>query len=86
MKEKHLYQQYLANTARFDIPVFKFVILLCLTPDDFTRQGRAFGWERVKYQYIYKYSILGMCMYTVSHKSNQTADMILNFSSSREIA
>ena len=25
-----------------------FVILLCLTPDDFTRQGRASGWERVK--------------------------------------
>ena len=26
-----------------------FVILLCLTPDDFTRQWRASGWERVKY-------------------------------------
>ena len=25
-----------------------FVILLCLMPDDFTRQGRASGWERVK--------------------------------------
>ena len=25
-----------------------FVSLLCLTPDDFTRQGRAPGWERVK--------------------------------------
>ena len=25
-----------------------FVILLCLTPDDFTCQGRASGWERVK--------------------------------------
>ena len=24
-----------------------FVILLCLTPDDFTRQQRASGWERV---------------------------------------
>ena len=24
-----------------------FVILLCLTPDDFTRQWRASGWERV---------------------------------------
>ena len=24
-----------------------FVILLCLTPDDITRQGRAFGWGRV---------------------------------------
>ena len=27
-----------------------FVILLCLTPDDFTCQGRASGWERVKEQ------------------------------------
>ena len=26
-----------------------FVILLCLTPDDFTRQRRAPGWERVKW-------------------------------------
>ena len=26
-----------------------FVILLCLTPDDFARQGRASAWERVKY-------------------------------------
>ena len=26
-----------------------FVILLCLTPDDFTRQGRSSGWERVKW-------------------------------------
>ena len=26
-----------------------FVILLCLTSDDFTCQGRASGWERVKY-------------------------------------
>ena len=25
-----------------------FVILLCLTPDDFTCQRRAPGWERVK--------------------------------------
>ena len=25
-----------------------FVILLCLTPDDFTCQWRASGWERVK--------------------------------------
>ena len=25
-----------------------FVILLCLTPDDFTHQGTASGWERVK--------------------------------------
>ena len=25
-----------------------FVIFLCLTPDDFTRQRRASGWERVK--------------------------------------
>ena len=24
-----------------------FVILLCLTPYDFTRQGRASGWERI---------------------------------------
>ena len=24
-----------------------FIILLCLTPDDFTCQGRASGWERV---------------------------------------
>ena len=26
-----------------------FVILLCLTPDDFTHQGRASGWERVNW-------------------------------------
>ena len=26
-----------------------FVVLLCLTPDDFTRQWRASGWERVKW-------------------------------------
>ena len=25
-----------------------FIILLCLTPDNFTRQRRAPGWERVK--------------------------------------
>ena len=24
-----------------------FIILLCLMSDDFTREGRAFGWERV---------------------------------------
>ena len=28
-----------------------FVILLCLTPDDFTRQWRASGWERVNGSY-----------------------------------
>ena len=28
-----------------------WVILLCLTPDNFTRQGRASGWERVKCWY-----------------------------------
>ena len=26
-----------------------FVILLCLTPDDFARQRKASGWERVNY-------------------------------------
>ena len=26
-----------------------FVILPCLMPDDFIRQGRASGWERIKY-------------------------------------
>ena len=33
-----------------------FVILLFLTPDDFIRQWRASGWERVKFvapQYIF---------------------------------
>ena len=29
-----------------------FVILLCLTPDDFTYQGRASGWERVNRAYL----------------------------------
>ena len=29
-----------------------FVILLCLTPDDFTRQRRASGWERVNWAYL----------------------------------
>ena len=29
-----------------------FVILLCLTPDDFTRQWRASGWERVNWAYL----------------------------------
>ena len=28
-----------------------FVILLCLTPDNITRQGRASGWERVNWTY-----------------------------------
>ena len=27
-------------------------ILLYLTPDDFGRQGRAFGWERVNWVYL----------------------------------
>ena len=31
---------------------FPFVILLCLTPDDFTHQGIASGWERVNRNYI----------------------------------
>ena len=29
-----------------------FVILLCLTPDDFTHQRRASGWERVNWAYL----------------------------------
>ena len=29
-----------------------FVIFFCLTPDDFTRQWRASGWERVKWAYL----------------------------------
>ena len=29
-----------------------FVILLCLMPDDFTRQWRASGWERVNWAYL----------------------------------
>ena len=29
-----------------------FVILLCLTPDEFTREGRASGWERVNLAYL----------------------------------
>ena len=29
-----------------------FVILLCLTPDDFTQQGRVCGWERVNRAYL----------------------------------
>ena len=29
-----------------------FVILLCLTPDNFTRQWRASGWERVNWAYL----------------------------------
>ena len=30
-----------------------FIILLCLTPDDFTRQGRTSGWERVTWAYLH---------------------------------
>ena len=33
--------------------VYTIVILLCLTPDDFTRQWRASGWERVKIRMPY---------------------------------
>ena len=29
-----------------------FVILLCLTPDNFTHQWRASGWERVNWAYL----------------------------------
>ena len=34
-----------------------FIILLCLTPDDFTHQEKAYGWERVK---IYSTLELGL--------------------------
>ena len=34
-----------SNTVHVPGP---FIILLCLTPNDFTRQGRASGWEMVK--------------------------------------
>ena len=37
---------YLAPKLAKTVP---FVILLCLTPDDLTCQGRASGWEMVKY-------------------------------------
>ena len=33
-----------------------FVFLLCLTPDDFSRQWRASGWERVKEKILSVYS------------------------------
>ena len=29
-----------------------FIILLCLMPDDYTRQGRASGWERVNWAFL----------------------------------
>ena len=29
-----------------------FVVSLCLTPDDFTRQGRASGWEMVNCNFL----------------------------------
>ena len=36
----------------------KVVILLCLTPDDFTHEGRASGWEKVKHDGpIFPYSL-----------------------------
>ena len=35
------------NYLKFTWKFLKFVILLCITPDDFTHQGRASGRERV---------------------------------------
>ena len=41
-----------SSSLTFPLPVRPkpppYVILLCLMSDDFTRQGRASGWERVK--------------------------------------
>ena len=34
-----------------------FVILLCLTPDNFTRRRRASGWERVKSEKLFCFII-----------------------------
>ena len=62
-----------------------FVILLCLTPDDFTRQGRASGWERVttgpRLKSVYKVpggftwcevTVLGQILQTVlKHRGNE---------------
>ena len=46
-----------------------FVILLCLTPDDFTRQGRASWWERGKGESVSPYCtyMCGICLWD-SHK------------------
>ena len=41
--QKHLFNLSSHRPAKID----PFVILLCLTPDDFTRRWRASGWERV---------------------------------------
>ena len=39
---------FFSSTPAKTIP---FVILLCLTADDFTRRGRASGWERIDTTY-----------------------------------
>ena len=46
---KLLYFNYFPSKLAKTVPV---VILLCLTPDDFTYQGRASGWERVNRAYL----------------------------------
>ena len=40
---------YCLTLSFLDQPNCPFVILLCLTPDDVTHQGRASGWERVNW-------------------------------------
>ena len=46
---KLLYFNYFPSKLAKTVPV---VILLCLTPDDFTYQGRASGCERVNWTYL----------------------------------
>ena len=43
-----------------------FIILLCLTPDDFTHQRRASGWERVK-----------LCLPQLQHSSKFYMGLVL---------
>ena len=47
------------------VPIDIFVILLCLTPDDFTRHRTAPGWERVKTKNLIRFLCLAIKKYSV---------------------
>ena len=48
LRARSVFNHFPPRPAKTDL----FVILLCLTPDDFNRQGRASGWERVNWAYL----------------------------------
>ena len=58
-KQNTLFQEAYAELYYLPISLSKpfpsqtgpFIILLCLTPENFTSQGRASGWERVNLKY-----------------------------------